>query len=204
MTSLRRPSLTRRCFYSSRGEDCSERGEALSHRGGRRPRSSAPTPHSTWSCLRLVQIKLGRICQLAFLGLMTANASVLASRETLTNPVARSTPPPTTSLALASSSLESRRTLGVGNESVDVSRGPSSETPRELRHADGRACGLRRLLVDVGIMAGKRDSQALLRVFMQGWRGKVCRERTSVEVDQRTGGQDVTVLYRTRNVVARR
>jgi hypothetical protein len=92
----------------------------------------------------------------------------------------------------------------VGNESVDVSRGPSSETPRELRHADGRACGLRRLLVDVGIMAGKRDSQALLRVFMQGWRGKVCRERTSVEVDQRTGGQDVTVLYRTRNVVARR
>ena len=136
---MRRPSPTRRCFYSSRGEDCSERGEALSHRGGRRPRSSAPTPHSTWSCLRLVQIKLGRICQLAFLGLMTANASVLASRETLTNPVARSTPPPTTSPALASSSLESRRTLGVGNESVDVSRGPSSETPRELRHADERA-----------------------------------------------------------------
>jgi hypothetical protein len=41
---------------------------------------------------------------------------------------------------------------------------------------------------------GKRDSQALLQVFMQGWRGKVCRERTSVEVDQRMGGQDVTVL----------
>ena len=79
--------------------------------------SSAPAPHSTWSCRRLVQIKLGRICQLAFLGLMTTIAPVPTSREAFTNPVAPSS-------ALSSSSLESRRTLGVaGNESVVISRG---------------------------------------------------------------------------------